>query len=123
MSEGHLDRLHGYYLEDLKPGMSAVFAKTVTEADIVLFAGVSGDTVKNGSRVLSSVVAIGPAFIRNRSFSRVSSGFGRRIHPIFKSSRAHTGTDFAAPTGTRVLAAADGHVISAGWRGGSGPSP
>lgn len=44
MSETKPDPLHGYYLEDLKPGMSAVFAKTVTEADIGLFAGVSGDT-------------------------------------------------------------------------------
>lgn len=33
-----------YYLEDIKVGMSARFAKTVTEADIVLFAGISGDT-------------------------------------------------------------------------------
>ncbi len=36
--------LHGYYLEDLSVGMSAVYSKTVTEADIVMFAGVSGDT-------------------------------------------------------------------------------
>lgn len=36
--------VHGYFLEDLKPGMTAVFSKTVTEADIALFAGVSGDT-------------------------------------------------------------------------------
>ena len=35
---------HGYYLEDLEIGMSASFSKTVTEADIVLFAGVTGDT-------------------------------------------------------------------------------
>ena len=34
----------GYYLEDLEVGMIATFSKTVTEADIVLFAGVSGDT-------------------------------------------------------------------------------
>jgi 3-hydroxybutyryl-CoA dehydratase len=33
----------GYYLEDLKVGMTASYAKTVTEADVVLFAGVSGD--------------------------------------------------------------------------------
>lgn len=39
-----MDKLHGYYLEDLSVGMSDVFAKTVSEADIVLFAGVSGDT-------------------------------------------------------------------------------
>lgn len=36
--------LNGYYLEDLEEGMSATFSKTVTEADIVLYAGVSGDT-------------------------------------------------------------------------------
>ena len=36
--------MNGLYLEDLKVGMSAMFGKTVTEADIVAFAGVSGDT-------------------------------------------------------------------------------
>jgi murein DD-endopeptidase MepM/ murein hydrolase activator NlpD len=61
------------------------------------------------------------AFLRSPvEFSRVSSGFGARFHPIFKNWRAHTGVDFAAPRGTRVLAAADGHVISAGSRGGYG---
>jgi 3-hydroxybutyryl-CoA dehydratase len=39
-----LEPMHGYYLEDLKVGMSAVFGKTITEADITAFAGVSGDT-------------------------------------------------------------------------------
>jgi murein DD-endopeptidase MepM/ murein hydrolase activator NlpD len=61
------------------------------------------------------------AFLRSPvEFSRVSSGFGRRFHPIFKNWRAHTGTDFAAPTGTRVLAVADGVVTFAGWRNGYG---
>jgi 3-hydroxybutyryl-CoA dehydratase len=35
--------LHGYYIEDLSVGMSASYAKTVTEADVILFAGLSGD--------------------------------------------------------------------------------
>ncbi|WP_422364997.1 MaoC family dehydratase [Pelagibius sp.] len=35
---------HGYFLEDLSVGMTAVFAKTVSEADITMFAGISGDT-------------------------------------------------------------------------------
>ena len=35
---------HGYFLEDLTVGMKAVYGKTVTDADIVLFSGVSGDT-------------------------------------------------------------------------------
>ncbi len=61
------------------------------------------------------------AFLRSPvEFSRVSSGFGGRVHPIFRNWRAHTGVDFAAPKGTRVLAAADGHVIFAGWRNGYG---
>ena len=39
-----MDDLMGYYLEDLEEGMSATFGKTVTDADIVIFAGVTGDT-------------------------------------------------------------------------------
>ncbi len=39
-----MDEFHGYYLEDLSVGMSASYAKTITDADIVLFAGISGDT-------------------------------------------------------------------------------
>lgn len=35
---------HGYYLEDLSVGMQAVYAKTLTEADVLMFAAVSGDT-------------------------------------------------------------------------------
>jgi 3-hydroxybutyryl-CoA dehydratase len=42
-SSGDNDDLMGYCIEDLSVGMTAVFAKTVTEADIVLFAGISGD--------------------------------------------------------------------------------
>lgn len=38
-----MNDLNGYDYEDLEPGMKAVFAKTITEADIVLFAGASGD--------------------------------------------------------------------------------
>ena len=39
-----MNALNGYDIEDLQPGMSASMAKTVTEADIVLFAGISTDT-------------------------------------------------------------------------------
>lgn len=39
-----MDMLHGYYFEDLEEGMVDVFAKTVTDADIITFAGISGDT-------------------------------------------------------------------------------
>jgi len=50
----------------------------------------------------------------------MTSRFGWRIHPIFKTSRMHTGVDFGAPTGTQIRAADTGVVIEAGWRGGYG---
>lgn len=39
-----MEEKHGYYLDDLSAGMTSIYAKTVTEADIVMFAGISGDT-------------------------------------------------------------------------------
>lgn len=39
-----MDEKHGYYLEDLSVGMTSIYAKTVTDADVVIFAGISGDT-------------------------------------------------------------------------------
>lgn len=61
------------------------------------------------------------SFLRSPlEFSRVSSGFGGRVHPIFKNWRAHSGVDFAAPKGTRIWATADGTVEFVGARGGYG---
>lgn len=53
-------------------------------------------------------------------FSRVSSGFAMRFHPIHKTWRAHLGTDFAAPTGTSVRTVGDGVVDFAGVQNGYG---
>lgn len=53
-------------------------------------------------------------------FSRVSSGFGRRLHPIKNNWRDHNGTDFAAPTGTPVKATSDGVVEFAAMQNGYG---
>jgi len=52
--------------------------------------------------------------------SRVSSGFGMRLHPLHKSWRAHRGVDYAAPAGTRVRAVGDGVIQFAGRQGGYG---
>lgn len=61
------------------------------------------------------------AFLRAPlEFSRVSSGFGMRRHPIAQAWRAHQGIDYAAPTGTRVRAVGDAVVEHAGPRGGYG---
>ncbi|RGE43735.1 M23 family peptidase [Comamonas testosteroni] len=53
-------------------------------------------------------------------FSRISSGFAMRMHPIQNTWRAHLGTDFAAPTGTKVRTVGDGTVSFAGVQNGYG---
>lgn len=53
-------------------------------------------------------------------FSRVTSGFAMRMHPILQQMRAHLGVDYAAPTGTPVRVIGDGVVEFAGWQNGYG---
>jgi murein DD-endopeptidase MepM/ murein hydrolase activator NlpD len=54
-------------------------------------------------------------------FSRISSGFNRkRMHPILHRVRGHMGTDYAAPVGTPVWAAASGTIVKRGPQGGAG---
>lgn len=54
------------------------------------------------------------------AFSRVSSGYGMRFHPVHGDRRAHMGVDYAAPTGTPVRSVADAVVEFAGWQRGYG---
>lgn len=54
------------------------------------------------------------------AFSRVTSGFSMRMHPILQTWRRHLGVDYAAPSGTEVRAVGDGIVDFAGWQNGYG---
>jgi len=54
------------------------------------------------------------------SYTRVSSEFGYRIHPIFHTRKLHSGIDLAAPGGSPILAAADGKVVAASYSSSMG---
>ncbi len=63
---------------------------------------------KNKDQMYASIPAIQP--VTNKELTRLASGFGRRIDPIYKVRRMHYGVDFSAPRGTRVYATGDGVV-------------
>jgi murein DD-endopeptidase MepM/ murein hydrolase activator NlpD len=68
--------------------------------------------VKNKEKLLAATPAIQP--VSNQDLSRIASGFGVRIDPIYKTPKMHAGLDFTAPQGTPIYATAEGRVIVAG---------
>ncbi len=67
--------------------------------------------------MLRSIPAIIP--ISTKDLTRIASGFGLRIHPIYKISKFHSGMDFTAPLGTEIYASGDGTIesVNSGKRG------
>ncbi len=68
------------------------------------------DLALNKEEMLRCIPAILP--ISNKDLKRTASGFGLRIHPIYKISKFHYGMDFTAPAGTEIYATGDGTVVS-----------
>lgn len=72
--------------------------------------------IKNKEKLLASIPAIQP--VSNKELSRIASGFGYRIDPVYKVAKFHAGLDFAAPQGTPIYATADGTVKEANYNAG-----
>jgi murein DD-endopeptidase MepM/ murein hydrolase activator NlpD len=76
---------------------------------------------KDGGYFNADGVSLRRAYLASPlAFSRVTSGFKMRFHPILQTWRAHLGVDYAAPTGTPVRSVGQGIVDVAGTQGGFG---
>lgn len=64
---------------------------------------------KKKTELLASIPGIQP--VSNKDLTRIASGFGYRIHPIYKTSMLHEGIDFTAPVGTEIVATGNGTIV------------
>ena len=82
----------------------------------------SFDDVKNlaldKEKMLAAIPGIQP--VANKDLNRMASGYGRRMHPIYKVRKMHWGMDFSAKTGTPIFATGDGKITNNRKIGGSG---
>jgi murein DD-endopeptidase MepM/ murein hydrolase activator NlpD len=105
--------------EPLRTGrvLSAEFHNDNQQYDAVWFQepGQKGNYYDMDGKSLSRSYLASPL-----TFSRLSSGFAMRLHPIFNTQQAHRGVDYAAPTGTPAMTVGDGVVTFAGRQGGYG---
>jgi murein DD-endopeptidase MepM/ murein hydrolase activator NlpD len=76
------------------------------------------EITKEKQKMVKAIPSIQP--INNRDLTRIASGFGMRMHPIYKILKMHQGMDFTAPIGTEIYATGDGVVEKVGWTGGYG---
>ena len=80
-----------------------VYVQSKSFDDLILLA-------KEKEDMLRSIPAIIP--ISTKDLTRIASGFGLRIHPVYKISKFHAGMDFTSPMGTEVYASGDGTIES-----------
>lgn len=110
---GGINRYEG--LEDMTN--SEIVIETARRLDIITkqlyVQSVSFDEIvglaKRNEELIKCIPAIMP--INNKDLTRTASGWGWRIHPIYKIKKFHEGMDFSAPTGTEIYVTGDGVVV------------
>lgn len=78
-----------------------IYIETKSQDDVVALA-------ENKEKLFAAIPAIQP--VANKELIALASGFGMRIHPVYKVRKLHTGVDFAATIGTPIYATADGVI-------------
>jgi murein DD-endopeptidase MepM/ murein hydrolase activator NlpD len=114
---GGTDRYQDLHNKKVKDGelFVKIFARINKVRRKVYIESVSQDQLMDISderqKQLAAIPAIQP--LSNKRLTALASGFGLRMHPVYKVIKMHTGIDFSSPIGTPVYATADGVVIAA----------
>lgn len=87
--------------KNLDKVMKKIYIQSISYDELI-------DLAKNKGEMLASIPAIQP--VSNKTLERTASGWGYRIHPIYKIRKFHYGMDFTAPTGTDVYSTGDGII-------------
>lgn len=109
--------LEGYSNTDLMKDLRAKIDKL--KSQMVLQSKSYDEVAKlamSKEAMLASIPAIQP--VSNEDLTRIASGFGMRIDPIYRTPRMHTGLDFTAPIGTEIHCTGKGKVIAVEFNGG-----
>ncbi len=88
-----------------------LYVQTKSYEDII-------ELAKNREVRMENLPAIQP--VLNKDLTRVASGYGYRMDPVYHTPRFHAGMDFTAPVGTDVYATGNGKIIFVGWKQGYG---
>ena len=91
-----------YYTALKSDSLMALDQRSASMYDVLMIKG------ENRAEMLPRIPAIQP--IENRDLTLIASGFGHRVHPIYKIMKMHSGIDFSAPVGTPVMSTGDGVV-------------
>ena len=108
MSDDELSKTIAYDLNNIRARINYQFASY----------SVIEKLIHNQENKLASIPAIQP--VSNVTLTRIASGFGFRIHPIYGIPKMHNGLDFTAPQGTPIYATGDGTIATASEGSGTG---